>query len=170
MAIFRNISPTVMLTETMRWFATNRDGNPSKLYKFLFAVVYVLQNYFQSFSAWRDEKFIIANCKWQIGQLTNVLNYFFDPVNKTIYIDQVTLLDCFVPDFTVNPSTVFVPDLTVDPSTVFVPDLDSTVIITEVIIHVPSPYYTPGTPENTALIAVLEQIKITGIPYTITNI
>ena len=44
------------------------------------------------------------------------------------------------------------------------------ILTSGVLIHVPAPYYTSGTPQNTALIAVVEQIKITGITYSIVSI
>ena len=113
---------------------------------------------------------MIANCKWQIGQLTNVLNYFFDPTNKTIYIDQVTLLDVFDPVMTGNQATNFDPIVTGFESTLYEPTFDQTVIITGVIIHVPAAYATPGTANYTNLVSVIEQIKITGIPYTIVSL
>jgi hypothetical protein len=169
MAVFKNIVHTEMLKETMRWFATNKDGNPSKLYKYLFAVVFVLQTFFQSFSAWRDEKFIIANCKWQMGQLTNVLNYFFDPINKTIYIDQAIILNIFDPVITGNQAVNFDPVITGNESTLYEPDFYSTVYITGVIVHVPNAIYIDSI-QMSALTAVLEQIKITGLSYTIVSL
>jgi hypothetical protein len=158
-----------MLTETMRWFATNKDGQPSKLYKFLFACVQIWQDWFSGFSMWRNEKFIIANCKWQIGQLTNVLNYFFDPINKTIYIDQVTLLNTFDPVLTGNQAVNFDLPITGNESTLYEPTFSPNVIITGVIIHVPNAIYIDPA-QMTALTSVIEQIRITGISYTIVSL
>jgi len=106
-----------MLQETLRsYFAFNAQGQPSILYKFFTIFTQVLQtvwgiitdtlsntfNYntlynisttppliLPTFSGWRNYKNIIANCKWQIGQLTNVLNSLF---TTTILLDSSATL------------------------------------------------------------------------------
>lgn len=103
MAGFKNINYLNMLFSTVRsYFAFNSSGEPSILYKFFTIFTNVLQTVWgtitdtinttynqntiynslpslllPTFSGWRNYKNIIANCKWQIGQLTNVLNSLF---------------------------------------------------------------------------------------------
>ena len=75
----------------------------------------IQQPEWDSFEVWRANNKIIANCKWQIGQLTNVLNYYFDSTYSRIYITQKALLNIFSPiiafesttyDRDINDSTI----------------------------------------------------------------
>ena len=87
--IFRTIKYSKMTFETLRsYFSVNASGQLSILYKFVFSCLYPLQSVFDNYDTFRIKKQIIASCKWQIGQLTNVLNYFFDPTLKRIHINQ----------------------------------------------------------------------------------
>ena len=190
MSGFKNIKYLSVLRETLRsYFFYNSNGEISILAKIISSFTSVLQNYWgtftdtlqtlnpltnqPTFSGWRNNKQIIANCKWQIGQLTNVLNHFFDSTLNRIYIDQSGYLAPFIPDFNGDPNTLtpFIPDFNGSPAiTFFVPPYNQNISTGQVLIHVPSPYYTVGTPEYTALVSVLEQIKIIGLQYSIVSI
>jgi hypothetical protein len=112
---FKNINYLNLLIETLRsYFAFNSQGQPSILYKFCSIFTSVLQTVWgtitdslsttynqqsvyqtlpslllPTFSGWRNYKLIIANCKWQIGQVTNVLNLLFTP---NILLDSTATL------------------------------------------------------------------------------
>ena len=101
---FRVVNYGKMLYESLRaYFSINSSGNLSQLYLFLLACLYPLQPAFDDYDTFRIKKQIIANCKWQIGQLTNVLNYFFDPVSKRITITQSVLASVDDPVFMETP-------------------------------------------------------------------
>jgi hypothetical protein len=230
---FKNINYLNMLLETVRYYFTyNAQGQISILYKFCSSFTVVLQSLWgtmtdtilTTFSGWRNNKLIIANCKWQIGQLTNVLNslftsnilldntemltvgntyivregwitynsvIFYSPCDAFvcvsrhtfftgtgkiqdtgIYISQSSLLQTFVPDHNGNPSTVtfYVPDHNGTPSAnAFVNPFNQTLTNSNVIIHVPNSLFTDSVQMN-SLISSIEQIKITGLNYTIISI
>jgi hypothetical protein len=137
----------------------------SIFYRYLLCCLYVLQHPWDAFNLWREREKIIAGCKYEIGQLTNVLNYFFDSTLNRIYITQEGYLNVFVPTFT----HAYTPP-PADESDVFVLTFGTPIMNNEVLIHVPAPYYTPLTSEYTALVGVIEQIKITGLNYQIVSI
>lgn len=115
--LYKTIEYGKMLYETLgNYFSVNVFGNLSILYRFLLSCLYTLQPEWDSFETWRFNKKLIANCKWQIGQLTNVLNYYFDNTQKRIYITQRALLNTFAPTIayesvtysrTINDTTSF---------------------------------------------------------------
>jgi hypothetical protein len=155
---FRNIDYGKMLFESLRaYFAVNSSGQLSILYKFCISCLFILQSPFNDYDTFRVKKFIIANCKYQIGQLTNVLNYFFDSVSKRIWIENsdITMVNSVV--FGETPPDgdydyLYGPDPMID-EIVFGGLLSRS----NILIHVPS------SVDRDELIAVIEQIKITGL-------
>jgi hypothetical protein len=158
-----------MLYETLRsYLSINSEGKLSILYKFIYACLKPLQPWFDDFSTWRDTEKIIANCKWEIGQLTNVLNYLFDTTQKRIYISQRQYALVFAP--TINyESEDFIPSLNYE-STFYVPNInDIYTVNSQVVINLPSELYEDALKQS-LIISVIEQIKIDGIYYIIEEI
>ena len=160
---FRIVNYGKMLYESLRaYFSINSSGNLSQLYLFLLACLYPLQPIWDNYDAFRIKKQIIANCKWQIGQLTNVLNYFFDPVSKRIAITQSVLISIDDPVFAVTP-------INFDPvypetTTIFEPVFKGLYNRSNTIFSV------PVAVDQSELISIIEQIKINGINYIIQTI
>jgi hypothetical protein len=153
-----------MLYETLRnYYSVNYKGQMSILYKYIIAIVSPLQAPFDAFNLARIKSRLIAQCKWQMGQLTNVLNFLYDPLLTRIYIDQsvaspisattfayTAILQAYVFD------EISTASLNTQARTFFDQATKS-----DVIVHVPD---TVNIPDITA---TLEQIKIQGIPYQI---
>ena len=157
---FRKIDFSKMLYESLRaYFAVNTAGQVSIMYKFLLCCLYPLQPAFNNYDIFRIKKKIIAGCKWQIGQLTNVLNYFFDPAYKRIYISQSAVTNVDDPVFEETPVNF---DLVFEETiTIFEPVFSGLSARSNVTFMV------PGSVNMNELISVIEQIKINGIPYKI---
>jgi hypothetical protein len=176
--MFRSINYARMLYEALRNYlsvtkvyfvdGTQYGGLLSDLYKYLLSCLYMLQSPWDSFEIWRAEKYIIANCKWQIGQLTNVLNYFFDSIQLRIYITQSRTLNLFAPTIAYE-STTYAPTIAYESTTYASMITEATSVIAGVNFHVPSDVFNDPIAMG-QLISVIEQVKITGINYVITEI
>lgn len=157
---FRKILYGRLLYETLRsYYSVNSTGNLSILYKYLLAIVQVMQATFDGYDAYRTKEAIIAACKWQIGQLTNVLNYLYDNTLNRIFITQSAIADVADPTFAyppVNFDTVFAEN-----PEVFERIFTDRVSTTLVTINVPVGVNVSD------LTATVEQIKLTGIVYQI---
>lgn len=148
-----------MLYETLTgFFSINEQGQASWLYKFCAACLSVLQNPFNSFVLFRNKEQLIAGCAWQIGQLTNVLNYLYDSIQNRITITQSTVTPEFFWKFAYPPS-MFLGSFADAPLTYLFPF--GGVAISEVTINVP-----PGI-DLADLTATVAQIVLSGIPYKI---
>lgn len=157
---FRNINYGRLLFESMRYyFAVNASGNLTELYKYLAAIVQPMQGPFDAYVVFRIMEALIASCKWQIGQLTNVLNFLFDNVLNRIFITQAVSFVIADPIFNYAPVN-FDSDFNTAPEEqerVF-SDSAAQSLVT---IHAPLSVSLP------ALTAVIEQIRLRGIPYQI---
>ena len=99
MLLLRKIDYSKMLYSTLgAYFSINASGLISILYKYLLCILWPLQLAFNTFDVWRHKKQLIAYCDWKIGQLINLLNYLYDPIQNRIYISQSNLTGLFVPD------------------------------------------------------------------------
>lgn len=160
MAGFRNIDYGKMLYESLRnYYSVNATGDISILYKYLACFLAVLQAPFDAYAIFRTKETIIASCKWQIGQLTNVLNYLFDATLSRIYITQSTLSVVADPMFEyapVNFDTVFT-----EAPVIFEREFGDKISGTLVTINI------PAAVDEVDLRAVVEQIRMQGIPYLI---
>ena len=160
---FRNINYPVMLLEALRnFFSINASGNVSTIYKYLSCFVQPFQLPFTNFEAFRNKEMLIANCKWQIGQLTNVLNMLYDASLKRIYITQSVVTVISDPMFQYAPVN-FDSDFGTDPE-IYEVEFDSRLNETLVTINIPT---AVATASLTDMIATIEQIRILGIPYQI---
>lgn len=180
-----------MLYETLgEYFSINSSGTLSILYRYCASLIYPIQKEFDSFETWRTKQKIIAMCKWQKGQLTNVLNYlypstvspyipFSDPVSG-IYVTEVsTTYDYFsiaeagkitespAPDYTGYASMAKYGTSAYSPAsdyTSFVTKVDNQFIyIGYVTFHVPSDV------DQDELKETIDQINI-GVNYNIVTI
>ena len=163
MSQFKNIYYPDLLHDSLRdYFSVNKAGNLSYLYRFILCVLWPLQTAWDSFNAYRLKTWLISQCKWQIGQLTNVLNYLYDSVSNSIYITQVSLSSDFVPVIA-ETTTVFAPVIA-ETTTVFViPILDTSTL--PVVINIPSSLGS-DTVKYQDMISTLNKIKPLGITYT----
>lgn len=158
---FRHIHYGRQLYETLRaYYSVNASGNLSVLYKYLIAILQVMQAPFDEYDKYRTKEAIIAGCKWQIGQLTNVLNYLYDTTLNRIYITQSDIANIADPTFDYPPIHF---DGTFDdaPPAIFERTFTDRVATTLVTINVPVGVNLSD------LTATVEQIKLKGIPYKI---
>ena len=166
---YRIIDYPKMLYETLRnYFSINANGDLSILYRILLSCLWPLKLQWDSFVTFRNEKLIIANTKWQVGQLENVLNFFFDSELKRIKIQQSTITTLSVP--TINyESIVCAPTIDYD-STICVPTINNTSLsISLVIFLLPNEIYINEAIKY-QIKMVIEQIKIDGIKYEIQSL
>lgn len=85
----RNIDYGRMLYEALRnYYSVNSAGELNSLFKYCAACVAVMQDPFDSYNTNRQTAWLIAQCAWEVGQITNVLNYLYDPSLKRIFIGQ----------------------------------------------------------------------------------
>lgn len=157
----RNINYATLLYEALRnYFSINAAGQVSILYKYLAAIIAPLQAPFDAFDIFRKKENIIASCKWQIGQLTNVLNYLFDNPLSRIFITQSVVTPVSDPTFAYPPDNF---DMTFadSPPEIFEVEFTDKTLQTVVTIHV------PVSANLAEITAAVNQIRMQGIPYNI---
>lgn len=160
MSQFRIIDYPKMLYEALRnYFSVNVAGNVSHLYKYCSALLQPLKAPFDLYNVQRTKNALIASCKWQIGQLTNVLNYLYDTLLSRIFITQSVVTVISDPQFE-YPAIHFDGQFD-EPVLIYEREFFDRVSISNVIINVPSGVNIPD------LTATIEQIRLQGIPYTI---
>lgn len=157
---FRNINLVSMLYETLTGvFSINKTGLPTWYYKLCVACLAVLQAPLTDFYAFRNKEYLIANCKWQVGQLTNVLNFLYDPIQNRINIQQSIATPQFLSQFA-YPPLQYLSDFDTPPLEFWrtFNDQSATSIVT---INVPAGINLSD------LTATVAQIAISGVPYQI---
>ena len=156
----RNIDIPRMLYETLTgFFSINANNQVTWLYKFCSACLAGLQPYLNTFFTFLAKEILIANCKWQIGQLTNVLNYLYDPIQNRITITQSAVTPEFFWMFAYPPA-MFLSDFGSAPL-VFLETFGSPTAQSDVTINVPAGI------DLADLTAAVAQIAIDGISYKI---
>lgn len=160
---FRYVDIGKMEYETLRgYYSVNSSGKISVLYKYIACLLAPLQNPFNAFDTQRQIQWLVAQCAWEIGQLTNVLNFLFDPSLKRIFITQS------VSD-PVSAVTFAYPAIT----QAFVFNEISTAsgnLQMRVFGEVSRSILTINVPVSVnipAITAIIEQIRLQGIPYRI---
>jgi hypothetical protein len=141
------------------YFAVNTSNNMSILYQYCACFLAPLIAPFTAYEAFRTTEALIAGCQWQIGQLTNVLNFLFDTLLKRIFITQSVITIISDPQFqypAINFDSEFGSSVQIWEREFFDP-----VSISVVTINVPIGTDIPG------ITAVINQIRIQGIPYKI---
>lgn len=158
---FRNINYGRTLYESLRnYFSVDGiTGVITSLYRYVAALIQPLQPRFDQYVVFRKKEEIIARCKWQIGQLTNVLNYFYDNLLNRIFIGQAVLTVIADPMFEYPPVN-------------FDSDFDSAPVVQEREFgdRASSTLTTINVPagiDMDDLIATIEQIRMDGFFYTI---
>jgi hypothetical protein len=166
---FKDIQYHEMLLQTLgAYLSVNSSGKLSILYKNIYACLKPLQSWFNDFSTWRNTERIIADCRWEIGQLTNVLNYLFDTTLKRIFISQRQYALIFSPTLDYE-SLDFDPSMTTE-SAIYEPNInDIYTVNSQVVVNLPSDLYNDNYKQS-EIISVVEQIKIDGIHYVIEEI
>lgn len=163
MAVFKNINYGRSLYDGLRaYFSVNTAGQLSIMYRLLFCIVQPMQAPFDLLNSQRAVNKIVANCKWQIGQLTNVLNYLFDPYLSRIYITQSISNIVSATTFE-YPAIQNISDFD-GGNPVFARGFFDRSAQTLVTINVPA-----GTNIG-SITAIIEQIRIQGIAYQIVTI
>lgn len=162
---FRNINFTALLYETLTGsLSINAAFTPTWFYKFCAACLAIFIQPFAAFNIFRQKEWLIANCKWQVGQLTNVLNYLYDPIQKRINISQSIALPEFLMQFPYPPEE-FLSDFDSAPLN-FWTTFGNGPATTTVSINVPN---DPAI-DLTDLTATVAQINIEGPKYTIQQV
>ena len=157
---FKNINYRIMLFETLRkFFSVNSNNSISVLFTFLTAFVQLFEVPFANFVTFRNKEQLIAQCKWQVGQLANVLNILYDSTLKRIYCTQSTYNILAAPEFAYT-STTYCSDFGSAPL-IFAGEFNDKVNTTAFIINVPTDVY------NGDLVATINQIAFTGSNFTI---
>lgn len=160
MTRFRTINYGKQLYESLRnYFSVNTQGNLSILYRFMACIMQLFQGPFDAYVVQRQTLWLIANCKWQIGQLTNVLNYLYDRADKRIYITQSRTTNTSAPTFE-YPTTLQARkfgEMTPAQARKFFDSVSTSVVIINVPVSV----------NISAITATIELIRLQGIPYTI---
>lgn len=160
---FRSINFTLMLYETLtKFFSLNKVGNASWLYKFCAACVQPLQQPFADFVTFRNKEYLIAQCKFTIGQLTNVLNYLYDPVQNRINITQSIANPVYAMQFAYKP--ILFASRFGTPALIFARGFTDRTGQTTAKINVPAGI------DLSDLTATVAQIDITGIDYQIVTV
>jgi hypothetical protein len=161
-----NLSVTKVYTDD----TGTHGGLLSIIYRYCLSMVIYLQSYLDSFHIWRGNKWLISQCKFEIGQLTNMLRYMFDPTNN-LYISQTLVANVFVPSIVYYESSVLVPSLITSESSVLAPSITSQYTIRSLItFHVPLDYSIIGSVKYNELVSVIEQVKFSGINYNIVSL
>lgn len=149
-----------MLYEALRnYFSLNTAGEISILFKYCSALLFPLQGPFDAYDLVRRAYEIVANCKFQIGQLTNVLNYFYDPLLKRIFIAQATIVVLSAPEFEYTTDVQCMEFE--EPATAQAREFGDKTAGQLVSINIPIGI------DLAAITATIEQIKVDGIDYQI---
>jgi hypothetical protein len=126
-----------------------------------------IQTSWDAFEVYRAKIWLISQCKWVIGQLTNVLNYLYDSTNNSIYISQSSIDKVFVPEFT--ETTLVFAKVFAETTVVFAPTFDDIAKVHPMKINVPASIYT-NSAVLADLVATVEKIRPLGLKYTIEEI
>jgi hypothetical protein len=154
-----------MLFETLRhFFSVTSNSAISVLFTFLTAFVQLFEAPFASFVIFRNKEQLIAQCKWQVGQLANVLNILYDSTLLRIYCTQSSYTNIGLTQFE-YPATVFFSDFGT-PATVFLKEFNDKVETSQFTINVPSDIYN-NAPVESDLLATVNQIAFTGSNFII---
>lgn len=155
-----------MAYESLRdYFAVNKAGKLSVLYKLLLSTLWPLQTAWNNFEAYRKKTWLISQCKWQIGQLTNLLNYLYDNTNSILVVQSAVNQ---VYDPTINYAATSWDKVIGDSNTPLVsePVISDNIQMVNVIIHLPSTLVANQS-NYYDCISTIEKIRLLGINYNI---
>ena len=165
MSIFRTIDFSVMPHETIRdYFFINKSGKLSFIAKFLYCVIWPLKTSWDSFELYRQKIWLISQCGWILGQLQNVLNLIYEPINHNITVSQSVVPLIYAPVFA-ETTTIFAKvfgETTVE----FSPPFTDSSNMYPCTINIPSSLHLVAVTYND-LISTIEKIRPAGIIYNI---
>jgi hypothetical protein len=157
---FRTISIPVMLYETLRaYYSVNSAGKVNWLYKYCACLLQPLIGPLQQYETERVINGLIANSKFQIGQLTNVLNYLYDNIFNRIFITQAFIDQTVARNFSEAPIS-FARNFGETPI-IFARNFGEQGKFINAIIHV------PVSSNVSQLTATVAQMALQGLSYTI---
>lgn len=165
MSLFKKIYYPSLLHDSLRdYFSVNKSGKLSFIYKFLLCVLLPLQSAWDIFEAYRTKIWLISVCKWQLGQLQNVLNYLYDPYSKRIFLTQSTVINVYVPVFAEDTSAF--PVVFAEVTNIFCPTSGDVPLIHPMAINIPALIEADAV-KYADMIATIEKIKLAGLSYTV---
>lgn len=157
---FRHIDIGILLYECLRaYYSVNSQRKVNWLYKYCAALVQPLQTPFEAYEAQRKQNGLIANSKFQIGQLTNVLNYLYDNILNRIFITQGKINQTVARDFD-EPPILFERKFG-ETAIAFARNFNDPQTFTNAIIHV------PVSANLSQLTATVAQMALQGLQYLI---
>lgn len=157
---YRRVEIGKMLYETLRaYYSVNSAGKLSWLYKYCAAILQPLVAPLAEYDIQRVYDGLIANSKFQIGQLTNVLNYLYDQPLNRIFITQGFYGQTSARNFNEHPI-------------LFERNFDETPIafernFGEVQKFIHAVIHVPASANLSQLTATVAQMALEGIQYTI---
>jgi hypothetical protein len=157
---FRTISIPIMLYETLRaYYSVNSAGKVNWLYKYCACLLQPLIGPLQQYETERVINGLIANSKFQVGQLTNVLNYLYDNVLNRIFITQGFIDQTVARNFSEAP-IAFARNFGETPI-IFARNFGEQGKFINAIIHI------PVSSNVSQLTATVAQMALQGLSYTI---
>lgn len=157
---FRSLDIGKLLYETLRaYYSVNSSGKVNWLYKYCACLLQPLVAPLADYESKRRVDGLIANSKFQIGQLVNVLNFLYDPIQNRIFITQGFYNQTVDRNFNETP-ILFARNFNEDAIS-FSRNFDDPISFTLAVIHVPS------DADLSQIIATVAQMAIEGIQYTI---
>jgi hypothetical protein len=157
---FRHLDVGKCLYETLRaYYSVNSAGKVNWLYKYCACLLQPLVGPLQQYEAERVINGLIANSKFQVGQLTNVLNYLYDNVLNRIFITQAGNGQTVARNFNEQP-ILFARNFGELPIA-FARNFNEPQFFVNAVIHVP---YSANLSQLTATVA---QMALEGLSYTI---
>lgn len=157
---YRSLDIPKMLYETLRaYYSVNSAGKVNWLYKYCACLIQPLIAPLQQYETQRIVNGLIANSKFQIGQLTNVLNYLYDSTLNRIFITQGFYDQTVARNFNEAP-ILFARNFGETPIA-FARNFGDTPRYVGVIIHV------PASANLSQLTATVAQMALEGLQYQI---
>lgn len=149
-----------MLYETLRaYYSVNSAGKINWLYKYCACLLQPIIAPLEAYEAERIINGLIANSKFQIGQLTNVLNYLYDNTLNRIYITQGFYMQTVARNFN-EPPIAFARNFGEAPI-IFARNFGEKPKLINAVIHVP---FSANLSQLTATVA---QMALEGLAYQI---
>lgn len=151
--------PSVLYECLRAYYSVNSQGKVNSLYKLEAACIQPLQAPWANYEVQRANNGLIAASKFQIGNLTNVLNYLYDNLLNRIFIAQ-GIYDQTVARTFSEPAIAFGSEFG-ETAIIFAREFGDAVKFVNAVIHVP---VSDNLSQITATVA---QMAIDGISYTI---
>jgi hypothetical protein len=165
MSQYKNIYYPSLLHESLRdYFSVNKSGKLSLLYRFLLCVLLPLQAAWDIFETYRQKIWLISVCKWQLGQMQNLLNYLYDPDFKRIFLTQSTVVNIYVPVFAEN-TDIYVA-VFAETTYIYLSTANDLPMVHPMTINIPAVISSDALKYGD-LIATVEKIRLVGLTYVV---